>query len=437
MEPSETITTQVALQKDRDYIVRAWDSVAEPTVIVEGDGAVVRDLDGREYIDCSSGLFVMNLGHRPDKVVRAICEQANRVIQVSMRQTTLPAIHLAEMLAKITPGPLCKTYYTTSGTESNEAAIKMAKIFTGKYEIIALKNAYHGLTLGSLAATSSASYRSKVGPLMYGVVRAPNTYCYRCPFSYPACDIKCAREIEAILKDEAWSACTEKNVAAVIIEPVQGAGGIIPPPEYLPMVREICTRYGILLILDEVQTAFGRTGRMFACEHWNVTPDILTLAKGVGGGIPLGAVVTTSEIAAKFIHATTPTSSGNAVACAAGLATIQTLMEENIPARAAEMGQYLKEGLSNIEPSEYVGEVRFLGLMGGVEFVADKKTREPFSKKQMALLKQAALEHGIIVSTSGPLGNVFRVQPPLTITKEQADRVISGIEQALRVVASA
>jgi 4-aminobutyrate aminotransferase len=432
------LSLEELLKLDGEYIIRAWGGrAAEPVVVTRGEGVFLIGVDGKRYIDCSSGLFVMVAGHNPKKVIDAITRQAQEVIQTSMRQTTIPAIMLAKKLAEITPGKLKKTFYTTGGAESNEFALKFAKAYKQKYEVVALKGSYHGLTPGALAVTSSSRYRaSNFGPLPGPVLRAPQPYCYRCPLrmEYPGCDLWCAKELENVIKGNGIEVVNQMNVAAVIVEPVQGAGGIIPPREYLPEVRRICDRNDVLLIVDEVQTGFGRTGRMFACEHWGVEPDIMTLAKGIGGGIPLGAVVCKEEIVANAFMGTTPTSAGNAVACAAGLATIQTIEEENLCKNAENMGKYFTERLLEEIPSKYVGEVRFLGLMGGLELVYDTKTKEPVDGKTMEKIKIKLAEKGVIVSTSGPLGNEFRIQPPLIINKEEVDMVVKAFKEAIEEV---
>ena len=418
------------MTKDREYIIRGWTSIAEPNLITNGDGVWLNDYNGNRYIDCSSGLFVMGLGHNPRKVIDAIKEQAEELLQISMRQTCIPAIRLAERIAAISPGPLKKTYYTTGGSEANEVALKLAKSYTKKYEVVALKNAYHGLTFGSLTLTSSTNYRKGFGPLMQGVIRIPNAYCYRCFHNYPNCDIWCAKELQNLLEDKSFYTSSAGDIGAIILEPIQGAGGIIPPDGWLQEIRRICNKFGILLIADEVQTGFGRTGKMFAVEHWDVTPDIMTLAKGIGGGIPLGGVLTTDQIAEGFFSGTTPTSAGSPVACRAGLAYIETLEEQGICNNASEMGDYLAECLYASIPSHHVGEIRFRGLMGGIELVEDHMTKAPVLKETMGELKRNLLTRGIIASTSGPLGNVFRLQPPLIITKEEIEFIANALKEA-------
>jgi len=422
------------LEKDSKYIIRAWGKVGEPVVLVEGRGPIVKDADGREYIDCSSGLFSNNAGHCHPKVVKAIQEQAAKLIQPSMRHSNIPAIELAEKLVELTPGDLSKVYFTTGGGESVEVAMKLARSYTGKYEIVTLRNAFHGLSFGSLSATSGAKYKKGIGPMLPGIVRAPHAYCYRCPFRYPECDLWCAEEIGRLVEDHAIESGSDGCIGTVMVEIIQGSGAITPPDEWLPRVREICNRHGLLLIVDEIQTGFGRTGKMFACEHYGVVPDILVLSKNVGGGLPAGAVVTTEEIAKDFYTGTTPTLAGNAVAMAAGLAVIEVLLEEKLYENAARMGDRLREGFLNMSTSKYVGEARGKGLMCGLELVKNRATKEPLSKEAINAIWDGLLTRGIITSASGPYGNVFRVQPTLDITSDLIDQVVKAFDDTIAEV---
>ena len=419
--------------RDSRVIVRAWASVAEPTAIDHAKGALVWDPDGREYIDCSSGLFTANIGHCHPEVIAAVKAQVEKVIQVSILQTTEPLVALAEKLVEVTPPNLSKCYFTNGGSETVDTAIKLVRQHTGKYEIIVLKNAFHGLTGWSVAATGATSYKRGFGPLPAGFPRAPHAYCYRCPFerTYPACDLRCAQEIENIILDQAISTVADGSIAAVLVEPMQGRGGIIPPDDWLPRVREICDKHGVLLMLDEIQTGFGRTGRLWAHQHRNVKPDVLLISKNVGGGIPAGAVLMSDEMAAKFVTGTAPTHSGNALAAASGLAALNVLLREKLWENAAAMGQRFSEGFRAMRNARYVGEARFKGLLGGVELVLDQKTKEPVSKKDINRLKEALWQRGVITSASGPCGNVFRIQPPLVITPAQVDAVVAAFDEAL------
>jgi 4-aminobutyrate aminotransferase/(S)-3-amino-2-methylpropionate transaminase len=420
---------------DQRYILRAWTPVGEPVLIERGQGPYVWDVFGKKYIDCNSGLFSNNAGFSNPKILDAVTKQVSKIIQTSMRQSNVPAIFLAAKLAQITPGDLDQIYYTTSGAECTENAIKMARSYSNKSEMIVLKNAYHGLSYGALAATSSSKYKKGFGPMLPGFLRAPMPYCYRCHFQQETCNLWCANEIEAIIKGDGIETTSECNeIGAAMIEPVQGSGGIIPPEGYLTRVQEICRDHGLVFVLDEIQTGFGRTGKMFAAEHEGLTPDILLMAKNVGGGFPLGAVVTTKPYAKNFITGTCTTLAGNAVACAAGLALISELRERKLAENAAEIGAYLKDGFENLDNRRFIGEAYFQGLMGGCEIVKDKKTKEPISGPEKESLVWRLLDEGIMLSASGPLGNRFRVHPTLDITRKDADQILAAFDKAIHEV---
>ena len=429
-------SSEELIQRDAKCVIRAWAGVAEPTVVAKAKGTLLWDPEGKEYIDCTGGLFAVNVGHSNPEVIEAVKQQVEQVMQVSALQTTEPLVKHAELLAELAPGDLCKSYFTNGGGESVNTALKFARLLTGKYETIVLKNAYHGLAGPALAATGAVSYHRGFGPLSHGFLRAPHAYCYRCPFemTYPSCDLRCAQEIENIITDTAISTVSEGSIGAVLVEPVQGRGGIIPPDDWLARVREICTKHGVLLLLDEIQTGFGRTGKLWGCEHANVVPDIFIISKNVGGGLPAGAVMLNAERAAKIQTGTTPTHSGNALAMAAGYAATKVIVREKLWENAAAMGKRFKEGFDNMPMSRYVGEARFKGLMGGIELVLDKKTKEPVPRNKMARIKELMHNRGVVVTFSGPKGNVFRVQPTLVITAEQVDRVVDAFNDSIAEV---
>jgi 4-aminobutyrate aminotransferase-like enzyme len=429
-------TNAELLARDSRVVIRGWENIAEPTPLASGKGVIVKDYEGKEYIDCSAGMFCVNVGHSHPAVIKAIQEQATRLIQISGHQTTEPTLAFAELLTSVAPGNLKRLYFTVGGTETVNVALKMAKSFSGKHEIIAMRNAYHGLHGVALACTGSTSYKKNFGPLEPGVRHAPHAYCYRCPFNmtHPACDLRCADEIEAIVKNEGISAVTEGDVGTVIVEPVQGRGGIVPPQGWLTRVREICTRNGLLMVVDEIMAGFGRTGKMWGCDHEGVVPDILAASKNTGGGIPSGAVLTRSEIADTFQTSAAPTFAGNALASAAGLAATKVIVEEKLWENAAAMGRRLVDGLHAMKSERFVGEARFKGLMGGLELVKDQKTKEPLGKKEMARTKEELLKRGVMVTYSGPKGNVFRIQPALVIEAAQIDRVVEAFDLALQTV---
>jgi len=399
-------------QKYAEYVnpglVKLWRFAGIETVEWEAEGVVVRDVHGREYLDFSGGPAVFVLGHRPWRVVKAVVEQLQRM---PMSVRALPRhleAELASLLAEVTPGDLRYAFFCNSGAEAVEGAIKLARVATGKPGIIATEGAFHGKTLGALSATGREKYRTPFEPLVPGFRHIP------------------FGDVQALAE------AIDPETAAFIVEPIQAEGGVrIPPEEYLARCREICDRAGVLLIVDEVQTGMGRTGRMFACEHAGITPDILTLAKGLGGGvIPIGAFVARPHLWDAFtqdpyLHSST--FGGNPAACAAGIATIRTLLEERLPERAAAMGAVLLEALRSLaaEYPDLVREVRGKGLLIGIEF----------ADPDVALLCAAeALHRGVIFYFALNRPEVIRIAPPLIITEEQIHLAVERLRAALAAV---
>jgi putrescine aminotransferase len=376
-----------------------------------------RDVNGKEYIDCLGGFGIYNVGHRHPKVVKAVMDQLNR--QALHSQDLLDPLRamLAKILAEITPGDLKYSFFTNSGTESVEAAIKLARAYNpAKPTIIAFTKAFHGKSYGSLAGTAKGVFRRPFMPMLPGFRHIPFNDLYMLEKTFEACKL------------------TGEDVGAVLLEPIQGEGGVnIPDDDFLPGVRRLCDEYGALLILDEVQTGMGRTGKMFCCEHYNVAPDILCLAKAFGGGVmPAGAVVATEEVFSRlfdnpFLHTTT--FGGNPLACAAAIATIHVLLEENLPERAKEMGEYMLKGLREAvaDHPDKVVDVRGKGLLMALEFVDDVVGFE---------VAKYMFDNGVLVTGTLVNAKVIRVEPPLTIEKEQADRVFEVLSRALSQVHS-
>ncbi|MFQ6075360.1 MAG: aspartate aminotransferase family protein [Candidatus Bathyarchaeia archaeon] len=415
-------------KKDSELIIRPW--WVKPIIITEGKGVYVKDIDGKEYIDTASAFFVLNLGYSHPEVVKAIKDQAEKVIQTTMYQSSIPMIELTEKLVKITPRNLTRVFYTAGGAEAVEVATKMARLYTGKSEIIALKAAYHGTsTIASATLTGIAKTKVGTNPQIPGVYHAAPPYCYRCYYglTYPECGLTCAYDIERVLKTDSVG-----DAAAVLVEPILGAGGaIIPPDPWLREVRKICDEHGLLLIADEVQTGFARSGEMFAIEHSGVEPDIMCLSKAVGGGLPQGAVVAREEIAEKFKTVIPPTFAGNTLACVSGLKTIEVIEKERVWENAAKMGAYFKKKFTEIsEWHPSIGDVRFKGLMGGVELVVDRRTREPAVDEAKEVTPKL-MDLGVIAFPGGISGSVFRIQPPLNISKREADKVVDAFDEVL------
>ncbi len=405
---------------------------AEPLVPVSARGAVVTEAGGREYLDFFGGILTVSLGHCHPEVVDAIARQAAELGHVSTLYPTERLVEVAERLARLAPGKLRKSYFTSSGTEADETAVLLARLFTGQHEIIALRHGYSGRSLLAINLTGHAPWRL-VPSLVPGIKHAPAPYCYRCPMglSYPSCDLRCARDIEEIIRTE-----TCGRPAAFLAETILGVGGFVTPPkEYFEVAVGIVRRYGGVFICDEVQTGFGRTGgRWFGIEHWGVEPDIMTMAKGIANGMPVGVTIARDEIAAAFTGATISTFGGNPVSMAAVLATLDVMEREDVPRLAAAKGRILGdclEGLAATVPS--IGEVRGMGLMRGVELVEDRKTKEP-SPKRTAKVMEAARAEGLLIGKGGLHGNVLRIAPPMLIPDAELAEGCRRLERAFKSV---
>ena len=413
------------LSRDSRYVVRPWSGSGEPVPVVDAKDCILTDASGKKFIDFTSGYFVNQAGHCHPRVVKAATEQLGKVCQVSGRHTTPALVDLAERLVQLSPRSVDHIFFTTGGSESNEFAFKMARQKAGKTDIAYLDNAYHGLSLGVLAACASQKYRDTAGvPLGDYTFKLPNPYCYRCPHQQ-SCETQCLDEWEDKLD------ARRETTAAIIAESVQAVGGIIPPAKWWERAEEIRKKRGLLLILDEIQTGLGRTGKMFGAEHYGLEPDLMSIGKGMSGGVgSLGGVLCRSEIVEKFFGGTTPTSGGNAVSAAAGSALIDTVMEEKLHDNAAAMGSYFREAVLDLG-DPWVGDVRFQGLLGGVELVRDRDTKAVLDKEQVTQVKDSMHEDGILLTISGPLGNVLRLQPPLTVTRRHIDACVAALERAL------
>ncbi len=422
------------------YVLHSWsvqDAVA-PIAVAGAEGRYFWDHDGRRYLDFASQLVNVSIGHQHPKVVAAIKEQADKLCTIGPPMATEARSTLARMLAEVTPGYLTMSFFTNGGAEANENAIKLARWYTGRHKVIARYRSYHGATAGAITLTGDPR-RWPAEPGIPGVVRMLDPYTYRCPAGHPDPCPVCtgAPHLEEILQYEG-----PDTVAAVILETITGTNGVIIPPDgYLQSIREVCDRHGILLICDEVMAGFGRSGKWFACEHWDVVPDILTVAKGINSGyVPLGAMVV-SEAISDWVRdkyfAGGLTYSGHPLACASAVASIEAFQEEGIVEHAAEMGGVIADelrGLQERHPS--VGEVRGLGCFWGVELVRSRETREPLvpfnatgeAFAPVARVANAALERGLYLMTHW---NVIMVVPPLTITREELDEGIGILDEAL------
>lgn len=423
-------------QKYRDYVITDFMKSVQPIVIESGHGAIVTDSEGKEYIDCFAGISVVNAGHGNPAVIAAAREQMEKLVHCSSYiYHVAPVADLAERLAGIMPGArLRKSFFGNSGAEAIEGALKLARLYTGKYEVVALTMSFHGRTWGALSVTGNAGRKKRGGPYASGVAFAPAPYLFRSDTSDPQeLGEECARALEDVLRFH-----TSGDVGAFIAEPVLGEGGIIvPPPNYFQAVKRVLDQHGILFIADEVQTGFGRTGAMFGIEHYGVEPDIVVTAKGIANGFPLSAFTTTDEIAAAFRPGDhLSTFGGNPVSCAAALANIEFIQRENLPEKAMRDGEYIQGRLSELQARfPLIADVRGMGLMVGMELVGeDGDTPAP---SHAEAIRDACLKHGLLVGVGGVYGNVVRVQPPLVISREQIDNALAVLEQALQEVAPA
>jgi len=420
-------------RKHKEYL---WPAVmnyyAQPLVADRGQMQYLWDLDGRKYLDFFGGILTVSVGHCNPKVTSKIKEQADKLQHTSTLYPNEQIVALAEKLAQITPGRLQKSFFTNSGTEANEAAILIARMATGSYDVVALRHAYSGGSQLAKAITAQAPWR-KAGIISVGITHAINPYCYRCPLglTYPSCEVRCASDVDNLIQTG-----TSGSIAAFIAEPIQGVGGFItPPPEYFKIVFKIVKKYGGLFIADEVQTGFGRTGKTwFGIEQWEVTPDIITCAKGIANGTPMGATITTAEIADKFQGLTISTFGGNTVTCAAARATIAVIEEEKLLDNVHTVGSYFRGKLEELKQKHsLIGDVRGMGLMQGVELVKDRTTKEPAPEATVQLMERAK-ENGLLIGKGGLYGNVLRLSPPLNIGKGDVDEAIRLLDKSFSEV---
>jgi len=425
------LTAKEIVDLNKEYTFYSWSNQGQvnPIPLVKAEGTYFWDADGKRYLDFASQLVNTNVGHQHPKVVKAIQDQAAKLTFASPSMATEPRGLLGKKLAEVTPGDLKKTFFTLGGAEANENAIKIARFYTGKHKILARYRSYHGATHGAMALTGDYR-RLPVEPSIPGVVHFLDPYCYRCPFgpdlNKDSCARQCIRHIEEIIEYEG-----PDHIAAIIMEGVTGTNGlIIPPDDYWPRVREICDKYGILLISDEVMSGWGRTGEWFAVDNWNVVPDIITTAKGITSGyVPLGAVIVREKIAQFFddkVLFAGLTYNGHALACAAALATIEAYEEDKIFENAKKVGKHLGECLEEFKAKHpSIGDVRYIGLFSGIEFVKNRETKEPMD---LTPLRDFLISNGVYVFN---FKNVLFIVPPLVITEEQLDEGLNLIDEGL------
>jgi 4-aminobutyrate aminotransferase/(S)-3-amino-2-methylpropionate transaminase len=421
----------------REKVVPQGPFHVTPYFAEQARGARVFDVDGREFIDFAGGIGVMNVGHGNRKVVEAIKSQAEKFAHTCFHVMMYePYVRLAEKLCGLTPGSFTKmALFANSGAEAVENAVKIARYYTKRHGIIVFEGAFHGRTLLTMTMTSKVKpYKFGMGPFAPEVYRMPYAYCYRCPFglSYPGCEVACADYLQEFFVDHVAA----EQTAAVVVEPILGEGGfVVPPPEYFGKLAAICRENGIVFVADEVQTGMGRTGKMFAMEHWNVEPDVVTSAKSLAAGMPLSAVVGREEMMnAPHVGGLGGTYGGNPICCAAAIAVLELFEEEHLLARAVALGEKARKYLEEMHREfELVGEVRGKGPMLAMELVKDRQSKEPAADATKAVVKYC-YEKGLIVLSAGSFGNVVRLLMPLVITDEELSRGMSILTEGMRHV---
>jgi len=407
----------------------------EPLVVARAKDQYVWDADGNQYLDFLGGIVTISVGHCNDQVNAKVHKQLDTLQHVSTVFANEPQAALARKIASVTPGGrLTKSFFTNSGTEANETAILTARCYTGSTEIVALRHSYHGRSAMAMTLTAVGSWR--LGPSQAGVIHAHNAYCYRCPFglTYPDCEVRCASDMEELIRTT-----TGGRIAGFIAEPIQGVGGYITPPkEYFQIIEKIVRNHGGIFISDEVQTGWGRTGgKWFGIEQWGVVPDIITGAKGLANGSPIGLTVAKPEVADGLKGVTLSTFGGNPVTATAAKAVIDFIEEQRLMDNCTTTGAYLHGRLEELKDKhEIVGDVRGMGLMQAIELVEDRKTKVP-ATAQSALLLEAARENRILMGKGGLYGNVLRVTPPMNIGRSDVDQFIDALDKSLAACAVA
>ncbi len=425
----QTLLSKEELKKKRDrFIVPGVKQLyQDPPHLVRGEMQYLFDETGKQYLDMFAGIVTVSVGHCHPKVVERTVSQVKTLQHTSTIFMTQPMVDLAEKLAEITPGNLSKTFVTNSGTEANESAIRLARLATGRHEIIALQHSYHGESFLTSSLTANHNWRPDLMPAP-GIAFAANAYCYRCPFKKTPdnCSLECAQDVERAIQTQ-----TSGKPAVMIAEPIQGVGGAITPPDdYFKEVKRILDQYGVLFISDEVQTGVGRTGsHWFGITNWGIQPDFITMAKGLANGLPIGAFITTAEIAEHAQKQQINTFGGNPISSATALAVLQTIEEERILENVKIVGKYLIDGLKDLQNHfTCIGDVRGKGLMLGIEVVGANKEPLPL---ETAKVVEHCKDDGVIVGKGGLFGNVIRIKPPMIITKDNVDTLLSTLRSAL------
>jgi 4-aminobutyrate aminotransferase len=424
---------EIILANERYLFPSVFHYFKEPLVVARAKDQFVWDADGNQYLDFFGGIVTISVGHCNDTVNQKVIEQMGKLQHVSTVFANEPQAALAQRVAGITPGgKLTKSFFTNSGTEANEMAILAARCYTGAHEVVALRHSYHGRSALAMAASGQGAWRLGGAPAS-GFVHALNAYCYRCPLglTYPSCNVRCARDMEEMIRTS-----TSGRLAAFIAEPIQGIGGFITPPkEYFEIVAGIVKKFGGLFISDEVQTGWGRTGgKWFGIEHYGVTPDVLTSAKGLGNGTPVGLTVARREVADALAGATISTFGGNPVSATAAKAVIDFIDDHKLMINAAETGAYLRGRLEELQAKHtLIGDVRGMGLMQAIEFVEDRESKVPATEATAAVM-EAARENRLLIGKGGMHGNVIRISPPLNIARHDVDEFALRLDASLERV---
>jgi taurine-pyruvate aminotransferase len=447
------IDSEQMIEDDKDFV---WHHILqhsvyktnEPMIFAEADGLIVKDIRGNEYLDATSGgVWCVNVGYGRQSIVDAVSEQLKVMPYYAGKYGNIPSVKFAKKLLTLLP-KLAKVYYSNSGSEANEKAYKIIRqrahlTNSGKYKILYRHRDYHGTTLGALSSSGQMERKADYGPLLEGFVEFPHASCYRCQWgqSYPDCDIECAGAVEDIIQRE-----KPETVGAVVVEPITAGGGIIPPvKEYYPMLQEICNRYDIDIIMDEVVCGFGRTGKMFGYQHYDVDPDIVTLAKGLASSyMPISVTAVKQSIYDVFLNdpedklaffRDISTYGGCAGGAAAALENVRIIEEESLCENSRKMGEYLMDSLQELYDLPMVGDIRGKGLFVGVELVEDKKTKQPYSEAEMVKVLSDIAADGVLVGSTlrsiPDHNNVINLVPALVVSKNQIDQIVSALKKAL------
>ena len=429
MSLEKPIGPEAILEKKKKYIMPCLAHFyKEPRQFVKGEMQYLFDSEGRKYLDCFAGVSVINCGHCNPEINAEVVKQVQSLQHVCNTYLTENFVNLAEKLAEVTPGDLQKTFFCSTGTEANEGALLLASIYTGKDEFIALRNGLHGRTKLTMSLTGIQMWRTDPHPCG-GIHFAPNAYCYRCPLGkkFPECDYACADAVDDLIRT-----ATSGQPAALIAEPIQGNAGIVTPPKgYFKRLKEILASHNALLIIDEVQTGFGRSGKMFAIENFDVVPDIMTMAKALGNGAPISAFTASAKIADTYTKPGASTLGGNPVSSIAGLGVLKYIQEHNLMENAQARGQQLYHGLDELQKKHpIIGDIRGIGLMRGAEFVHADKSPAP---EELEMVLEEMKNRGFIIGKNGVARNVMAFQPPLVITETDVNNVLNTLEDVLQL----